>query len=128
MKIALQAPTASNGQGYHFVIVTDPEIRAELGKLTGRGRKTISLVDRAARNRGSQIGLFTNQGICAVSRGEYRQGAGARDSMLQRTSRWAPLFHSGEHLVFDHSGSLEFCSRGQSEGPGHGGDELPSRV
>jgi nitroreductase len=37
IKIALQAPTASNGQGYHFVIVTDPKIRAELGKLYRKG-------------------------------------------------------------------------------------------
>ncbi len=39
VKIALQAPTASNGQGYHFVIVTDPEIRAEWEALPeGGGR------------------------------------------------------------------------------------------
>jgi len=37
VKIALQAPTASNGQGYHFVIVTDPKIRVELGKLYKKG-------------------------------------------------------------------------------------------
>ncbi|HYB04317.1 MAG TPA: nitroreductase family protein [Nitrososphaerales archaeon] len=37
VKIALQAPSASNGQGYHFVIVTDPKIRAEIGKLYRKG-------------------------------------------------------------------------------------------
>ena len=28
LEIAIQAPTASNEQGYHFVVVTDPEKRA----------------------------------------------------------------------------------------------------
>jgi nitroreductase len=37
VKIALQAPTASNGQGYHFVIVTDPKIKGEIGKLYRKG-------------------------------------------------------------------------------------------
>jgi nitroreductase len=37
VRIALQAPTASNIQGYHFVIVTDPEIRAQIGKLYKKG-------------------------------------------------------------------------------------------
>ncbi len=37
VRIAMQAPTASNGQGYHFVIVTDPKIKAEIGKLYRKG-------------------------------------------------------------------------------------------
>jgi nitroreductase len=37
VKVALQAPTASNMQRYHFVIVTDPKIRAEIGKLYRKG-------------------------------------------------------------------------------------------
>jgi nitroreductase len=37
VKIALQAPTGSNGQGYHFVIVTDPKIKTEIGKLYRKG-------------------------------------------------------------------------------------------
>ncbi len=37
VKIALQAPTASNGQGYHFVVVTDPNLRAGIGKLYKKG-------------------------------------------------------------------------------------------
>ncbi len=37
VRIALQAPTASNVQGYHFMIVTDPKIRAEVGKLYRKG-------------------------------------------------------------------------------------------
>jgi nitroreductase len=49
VKIALQAPTASNGQGYHFVIVTDPKLRAELGKLYRRGAE-----DYFASGAGSQ--------------------------------------------------------------------------
>jgi nitroreductase len=30
--IAIQAPTASNGQGYHWVVVTDPEIKAPIAE------------------------------------------------------------------------------------------------
>jgi len=30
LELALQAPTASNSQGWHFVVVTDPEIRLAL--------------------------------------------------------------------------------------------------
>jgi nitroreductase len=37
VKIALQAPTASNQQNYHFVIITDLKIRVEIGKLYKKG-------------------------------------------------------------------------------------------
>jgi nitroreductase len=40
VSIALQAPTASNGQDYHFVIITDPKIRAEIGRLYKRGAES----------------------------------------------------------------------------------------
>jgi nitroreductase len=40
VKLALQAPTASNGQGYHFLVVTDPKLRAELGKLYRKGAES----------------------------------------------------------------------------------------
>ena len=33
LKIAIQAPTGSNAQGWHFIVVTDPEKRAEIGRL-----------------------------------------------------------------------------------------------
>lgn len=32
LDIAIQAPTASNGQGYHWVVVTDPEIKKPIAE------------------------------------------------------------------------------------------------
>jgi nitroreductase len=37
LRIAQQAPTASNQEGWHFVVVTDPTIRLQLAKLYRRG-------------------------------------------------------------------------------------------
>jgi nitroreductase len=37
VKIATQAPSGSNVQGWHFVIVTDPKLREEIGKLYRKG-------------------------------------------------------------------------------------------
>ncbi|MFD0786901.1 nitroreductase family protein, partial [Micromonospora azadirachtae] len=36
LEIALQAPSGSNRQGWHFVLVTDPMLRAEIGLLYQR--------------------------------------------------------------------------------------------
>jgi nitroreductase len=32
LEVALQAPTGSNQQGWHWMVVTDPELRAQIGK------------------------------------------------------------------------------------------------
>ena len=37
LELALQAPTASNSQGWHFVVVTDPEIRLALATIYRKG-------------------------------------------------------------------------------------------
>ncbi len=36
LEIALQAPSGSNRQGWHWVVVTDPDQRAAVGELYGR--------------------------------------------------------------------------------------------
>jgi nitroreductase len=41
IEIALQAPTASNMQGWSFVVVTDPAARAALGEIYRRGFKLL---------------------------------------------------------------------------------------
>ncbi|NJN55192.1 MAG: nitroreductase, partial [Anaerolineae bacterium] len=33
LEIATQAPTGGNSQGWHFVVVTDPAKKAEIGEL-----------------------------------------------------------------------------------------------
>jgi nitroreductase len=37
LELALQAPTASNSQGWHFVVVTDPEMRNALATIYRKG-------------------------------------------------------------------------------------------
>ena len=39
IELALQAPTGSNLQGWHFMVVTDPEQRAEIAKLYRKGQQ-----------------------------------------------------------------------------------------
>ncbi len=37
LELAIQAPTASNSQGWHFVVVTDPEMRQALATIYRKG-------------------------------------------------------------------------------------------
>ena len=37
LELAVQAPTAGNSQGWHFVVVTDPEQRQALGEIYRKG-------------------------------------------------------------------------------------------
>jgi nitroreductase len=37
LELAIQAPTASNSQGWHFVVVTDPEVRLALATIYRKG-------------------------------------------------------------------------------------------
>jgi nitroreductase len=36
LQIALQAPTGGNSQGWHWLVITDPELRAQIGQYYGR--------------------------------------------------------------------------------------------
>jgi len=45
---AQQAPTGGNRQGWHFVIVTDPTLRMELGKLFRKGAEGYFASSRSA--------------------------------------------------------------------------------
>src|SRR5262249_7422567 len=37
LELALQAPTAGNSQGWHFIVVTEPEQRQALGAIYRKG-------------------------------------------------------------------------------------------
>jgi nitroreductase len=37
LELAVQAPTGSNSQGWHFVVITDPDTRAEVGRYYKSG-------------------------------------------------------------------------------------------
>lgn len=50
LEIALQAPSASNVQGWHFVVVTDADKRAQLADLYRRGFETYRGSPRAVGN------------------------------------------------------------------------------
>jgi nitroreductase len=39
IEIALQAPTGSNQQGWHWIVVTDPELRAQIGAYYKRSHE-----------------------------------------------------------------------------------------
>jgi nitroreductase len=51
LELAAQAPTGSNAQGWHFVVVTDPDTRRRLGELYRQGFETF-YGDRAAAEAG----------------------------------------------------------------------------
>ncbi len=49
IEIAIQAPTGSNSQGWHFVVVTDPGLRAGVSELYRRSFDEYIRPQRAAR-------------------------------------------------------------------------------
>jgi nitroreductase len=53
LEIALQAPTGSNSQGWHFLVVTDPEKRRALGELY---QQAFTAYASAARHRPFEAG------------------------------------------------------------------------
>src|ERR687896_2209052 len=50
ISIAQQAPTASNMQNWHFVVVTDSDKKAKLAKLFHKGWETSIKLPRAVNN------------------------------------------------------------------------------
>src|SRR5213593_1648075 len=50
IEIALQAPTGSNSQGWHFVVVTDAEKRARIGALYRRAFEAYANMPNAFRD------------------------------------------------------------------------------
>jgi nitroreductase len=36
LQVALQAPTGGNSQGWHWLVITDPQLRAQIGEYYGR--------------------------------------------------------------------------------------------
>jgi nitroreductase len=53
LRIALQAPTGGNRQGWHWVVITDPETRAGIGELYRRStERYLAAMDAAARAAG----------------------------------------------------------------------------
>ncbi|MGE3908112.1 MAG: nitroreductase family protein [Chloroflexota bacterium] len=64
LRVAQQAPSASNRQHWHFVVVTDAEKRAALGALYARARQA-STANRPARVFRSEESATTYQRVSA---------------------------------------------------------------
>jgi nitroreductase len=72
VKIAQQAPSGSNSQGWHFVVVTDPKLREKIGKLyvmgateyfssgSGRNKSESDPKSSLSRMRSSALYLVEN--------------------------------------------------------------------
>jgi nitroreductase len=54
LRIALQAPTGSNRQGWHWIVITDPQTKAGIGELYRRAtERYLAAADRAAATSGA---------------------------------------------------------------------------
>ncbi len=47
LELAIQAPSGGNGQGWHFMLVTDPQMKEKLGEIYRKGWKIYSRTFRA---------------------------------------------------------------------------------
>src|SRR3954469_7972797 len=64
LRLAHQAPTASNAQHHHFVVVTDPERRAALARLWASvAQPYIARRAEEARRSGEQRSARIGQGV-----------------------------------------------------------------
>ncbi|MGI5271914.1 nitroreductase family protein [Nonomuraea sp. CA-218870] len=50
LEIALQAPSGGNSQGWHWVVVTDPDLRARIGEYYGRATRSYLASKASAGN------------------------------------------------------------------------------
>src|SRR5258708_11162713 len=54
VELAVQAPTGSNMQRWHFLVVTDAEKRKALGEFYRQGMEAVYATNSAARNQPAQ--------------------------------------------------------------------------
>ena len=89
LELAAQAPTGSNAQGWHFLVVTDPDKRARLGEMYRQGFEMF-YGDRAAAEAGLPADLAARLARATVA------GAGAllkqseHDAATLRTNVTSP--------------------------------------
>ncbi len=95
LEIAVQAPTGSNRQNWHFVVVTDPAKRAEIGRLY---RQSFELYAQALPASGARS--HANPSLAAQNR-------------RVRDSAWHLAEHMGEAPAL-----VIFCIEGRVEGAG----------
>ncbi|MGO3325123.1 nitroreductase family protein [Gordonia sp. (in: high G+C Gram-positive bacteria)] len=71
ISLAIQAPTGTNSQGWHWMVVTDPEKRRALGKLYRRGWQEYTARPEFVGNTVTGDTAFDAQMQRVVSSGEY---------------------------------------------------------
>ncbi len=95
LELAVQAPTGSNRQNWHFVVVTDPAKRAEIGRLY---RQSFELYAQALPASGARS--HTNPALAAQNR-------------RVRDSAWYLAEHMGDAPAL-----VIFCVEGRVEDAG----------
>jgi nitroreductase len=72
LEIALQAPTGTNRQNWHFVVVTEPDTKAALGDIYRRGGELVRAeTDRPAPITPADAEAWTAQTQRVLSSSEY---------------------------------------------------------
>ena len=110
VRLAVQAPTASNGQTWRWMVVTDPKKRAALSELYGSTAWPY-LEAGATGRHGQRPPDDPRVQLRALSPRCPGSGSGARHPVHRR-----PREHRGQHLGrerlrIDHAGELELHAR-----------------
>ena len=107
LEVALQAPSASNAQGWHFVVLTDAGKRAQLAELYRRGFEAYRDLPRAAGNLFADDPLRGPQQRRVMDSSQYLadhleqvpvhvipciEGSAEETSPVRIMSRWGSLY------------------------------------
>ena len=107
LEIALQAPTASNRQSWHFVVVTDPALKQ--GIAEHYQRSFAAYIRPAAADDAPRARMVE---LLVVPGGTVRRGARVRHLLPPRPARGAAARHAGEPVRLDRAGRLELPAGG----------------
>ena len=116
--IAQQAPSGSNMQPWHFVVVTDPAKRAGLANLYRKGGESYFSQDSApAGDPKRQAERIRLERVCPIPGRTYSGGTRARDPLSQRPHGRAVRTGPGCDVGLDNPCYLELHARPESAGP-----------
>jgi nitroreductase len=118
LRVAQQAPTASNEQTWHFLVVTDPAIRLKLAELYRRGAEAYFASPNTPLMRQIQDPTRQTTGervrSSAMYLADHLHEVPVHVIVHRRTSRGQAVRASGNYLWLDHSGGVELhagCAR-----------------
>lgn len=113
LRLAMQAPTASNSQTWRWIVVTDPDTRAELARLYSESGRTY--LETAAANEADPQTKRVYEGAVALTDTLARVPVHVIPCMTQRVDRAPPLLAAsayGSILPATWSFQLALRSRG----------------